>query len=181
MLVLLGHLLLHVGLESAQDERPEDLVEAADEVLVVVLVAFDHALERVGEPVLELAVGGEDVRHEEVHERPELHEVVLERGAGEEEAALGLEVEEGLPALGLEVLDVLGLVKDEVLPLLASEGGVVLDDELVAGDADVEGVGFCPALERARFLRNGKEMILIAEGFQLLNLNLWIWPKPQDF
>jgi hypothetical protein len=41
---------------------------------------------------------------------------------------------------------VLGLVEHEVLPLLAAEGGVVLDDELVAGDADVEGVGLGPAL-----------------------------------
>lgn len=58
-------------------------MESANEVLVVLLVAFDHALERVGEPVLELAVRGEDVGHEEVHEGPQFHEVVLERGAGE--------------------------------------------------------------------------------------------------
>jgi hypothetical protein len=50
------------------------------------------------------------VRHEEVEEGPELEEVVLEGSPSEEEAALGVEVDESLPALRLEVLDVLGLV-----------------------------------------------------------------------
>lgn len=128
VLILLWHLLFDVDFEASEDEGPEDFVEAANEVLVVLLVAFDHAFEGVGEPVLELAVGREDVGHEEMHEGPELHQVVLERCAGEEETPLRLEIEETLPALRLEVLDVLGLVQNEVFPLLAAEGGVVLDD-----------------------------------------------------
>jgi hypothetical protein len=39
---------------------------------------------------------------------------------------------------------VLRLVQDEVLPLEPAEAAVVLDDELVGGDADVEGVLFGP-------------------------------------
>lgn len=58
--------------------------------------------------------------HEEVHERPELHEAVLQRGTGEEEPPLGVERQERLPALALEILDVLGLVQDEVVPLVRS-------------------------------------------------------------
>ena len=54
-------------------------------------------------------MGGEDRGHEEVHERPELHEVVLERGPREEEATDAVESEEDLPTLATEVLDVLGL------------------------------------------------------------------------
>ena len=36
------------------------------------------------------------LRHEEVHEAPQLHQVVLQRGAGDEQAALGVEVEQRL-------------------------------------------------------------------------------------
>lgn len=39
-----------------------------DQALIVLLAALDHARQRVGEPLLELTVGLEDVRHEEVHE-----------------------------------------------------------------------------------------------------------------
>jgi len=67
---------------------------------------------RVGEPVLELFVALEDVGHEEVEQTPELHEVVLERRAREQQPPLGVEVEQRLPALRAEVLDVVGLVKD---------------------------------------------------------------------
>ena len=126
VLVLLGHLLLDVELESSEYEGPEDLVQAPDQLLVVLLVALDHALERVGEPVVELAMRGEHVRHEEVHERPQLHQVVLQRRAGEQQATLRLKVEQRLPTLRAEVLDVLRLVEYEVLPLLASKRCVVL-------------------------------------------------------
>lgn len=81
MLVLLGHLLLHVGLDPPQQERPEHLVQPLDQALVVLLAALDHPRQRVGEPLLELAVRLEDVRHEEVHERPQLHQAVLQRSS----------------------------------------------------------------------------------------------------
>ena len=59
--------------------------------------------------------------HEEMHEGPELHEVVLQGGPGDQQAALGIEVEQRLPPLALPVLDHVGLVQDKVLPLLAPE------------------------------------------------------------
>ena len=47
--------------------------------------------------------------HEEVHEGPELHEAVLERRARQQQATLAGEVQQRLPALRLEVLNVLSL------------------------------------------------------------------------
>lgn len=84
----------------------------------------------------------EDLRHQKVHQRPELHQRVLERRAGEKEPALRVEVEQRLPPLGSEVLDILGLVQDEVLPLFAAESDLVLNNNLVGSDAHVERVGF---------------------------------------
>lgn len=43
MLILLRHLLLNVHLHSAQQKRPQNLVEALDEPFIVLLAAFNHA------------------------------------------------------------------------------------------------------------------------------------------
>ena len=58
-----------------------------------------------------------------------------------------VEVQQALPALGLEVLDVLGLVQNQVPPGLPSEGLVVLQHQLVRSDAHVERVRLRPALK----------------------------------
>ena len=96
------------------------LVQSEHYRLIVFLTALHHASERVREPLLEVCVRREDGGHEEVHERPQLHQVVLQRCARQEEAALTVEVEESLPALALEVLDVLGLSVSQ----LGKKGGV---------------------------------------------------------
>ena len=85
------------------------LVKPLDDGLVVLLAPLHHPRERVGEPLLEVRVRGKHGGHQEVHERPQLHQVVLQRGARQEQPALAVEVQQGLPALALEVLDVLGL------------------------------------------------------------------------
>lgn len=77
MLVFLGHLLLHVSLDPPEQERPQHLVKPLHQAFVVLLTALDHSRQRVGEPLFELAVGLEDVGHEEMHEGPELHQAVL--------------------------------------------------------------------------------------------------------
>ena len=44
-----------------------------------------------------------------MHQRPELHHAVLQGCAGQQQTTLTVEAEKGLPTLGFEVLDVLGL------------------------------------------------------------------------
>ena len=46
--------------------------------LVDFLLALNHAQQRVVEPVLELRMAGKDLGHEEVHEGPQLHQVILQ-------------------------------------------------------------------------------------------------------
>lgn len=58
-----------------------------------------------------------------------------------------VEIQEALPALGLEVLDVLGFVQNQVPPGFPSERLVILQHQFVRGDADMEGIGFSPTLE----------------------------------
>ena len=70
----------------------------------------------------------------------------MKGGACQQQPAKAGEVQEQLPTLGLEVLNVLRLVEDEVLPLEPSEAAVILDDQLVAGDANVKGILLGPTL-----------------------------------
>ena len=84
-------------------------MQSEDDGLVVLLAALHHAGQGVGEPLLEVRVGREDCRHEEVHERPQLHQVVLQGSARQQQSAQAVEVQQSLPALALEVLNVLGL------------------------------------------------------------------------
>ena len=48
--------------------------------------------------------GTEYVWHEEVHQRPELHQVVLQRSARQQQPALSAEIQQGLPPLRFKVL-----------------------------------------------------------------------------
>ena len=88
-------------------------MKPAYEALVVLATALYHAGERVGKPLLEVAVRLEHVRHEEVHQRPQLHQAVLQRCAGQQQSALAVEVQQRLPALRLEVLYVLRLFSEQ--------------------------------------------------------------------
>ncbi len=81
-----------------------------------------------------------------MHKGPKLHHIVLEGGACQKETSPGVEPEQRLPPLTLKVFDVLSLIKHHVVPLLASEHEVVLDDQLVRCDANMERIVFAPAL-----------------------------------
>ena len=61
-----------------------------------------------------------------------------------------VEIEKALPALGLEVLDVLGLIQDQVAPGLASERLVILKNQLVGRDAHVERIRLGPSLRKRK-------------------------------
>ena len=84
-------------------------MEACHNGLVVLLASLHHPCQRIREPLLEVSVRREDGGHEEVHQGPQLHQVILQRCASEEEPSLAVEVQQSLPTLALEVLDVLSL------------------------------------------------------------------------
>ena len=131
MLDFLRQLFLDITLHSAQEERSQDRLQLLDDADVERLVLVNTLAERVREPLFKVLLVAEDLRHQEVHERPELHHIILQGCASQQKSTLGVEAKECLPALRLEILDVLGLVEDHVVPLLAAEGEVILNDELI--------------------------------------------------
>lgn len=123
MLELLRHLRGHLALEAPQHEGPQHGVQPLHEQAVDECNALDVLRERAREPRLELLLAAEEVRHEKVHEAPELEQRVLQWRAGEQQAPPRAEGQQSLPALRLVVLDVVRLIKDQVVPLRREGGG----------------------------------------------------------
>jgi hypothetical protein len=53
---------------------------------------------------------GKDLGHQKVHQTPQLHHIILKRGASKQEAAFRVESEQGLPPLRLEIFNILRLI-----------------------------------------------------------------------
>ncbi|KAI3476086.1 hypothetical protein L1887_62392 [Cichorium endivia] len=82
-----------------------------------------------------------DVGEEEVEQRPELHEVVLERRAGDEQAGARVEGTHDLGEHRVDVLDAVRLVNDDVLPRELLERALFAQAHLVGGDEHVKVLG----------------------------------------
>ena len=89
-------------------------------------------------PVLELALGAEQARVRERHQAPQLTEVVLDRGTGDDEPVRALELAGGLRRRGRRVLDRLRLVEHDPVPLDLAQR-LVAAHHAVARDHDVRG------------------------------------------
>lgn len=114
-----------VGLEAAEKEVGDGAAEAVG----------------VGVALGEVAAGAEEVGVKEVEDGPEVVEAVLDGGAGEGEAVRGGEGAGGLGLAGGGVLDELGFVEDEGLPLDAAEAGIIAPEVAIGGEDDVDLTG----------------------------------------
>lgn len=61
------------------------LVQSLDDRVVVLRIALDHAGHWIREPFFEFTMGLEHVRHEEMHQRPQFHEIVLQWRASQQQ------------------------------------------------------------------------------------------------
>jgi len=83
VLDLFRQLLLDISFHSAEKERPENRLELLNDADVERLVLINTLAEGVREPLLEVLLVAEDLRHQEVHQRPQFHHVVLQRRASQ--------------------------------------------------------------------------------------------------
>ena len=128
-----GQLELDLGrvLLAAEDERLDDRAQPFERVLVA------GQLDRPGEGALEPLARAEQPRVDDVHDRPELAEPVLDRRAGHRELPPRGQPPERPGALGGRVLDVLRLVEEQPVPGDPGEGGRVARGDVVGGDDHV--------------------------------------------
>jgi hypothetical protein len=115
----------------------------------------DGLVEGVREPFFEILLAAENGWHEEVHQGPELHDIVLQWRPRQQQSAFGVEPKQGLPSLTLKIFDILGFIENHVVPLLSPEGEVILDHKLIRGNTHMERVFFAPpvSLDLPLFLR----------------------------
>mmetsp|Transcript_57528 Transcript_57528/g.136875 ORF Transcript_57528/g.136875 Transcript_57528/m.136875 type:complete len:221 (-) Transcript_57528:434-1096(-) len=127
-----GELKILVVLRSPEHERPQHLVEAIDEdhlLLLANLLLLGILLdrERLREPRLEILVGIEDSREEEVEEVPEFVHVVLQRRPCQDHLALrNILLRQNHEKLGVLVLEAMALIDDDVRPRDGLEHSKVL-------------------------------------------------------
>lgn len=114
-----------IGLETTEEEVRDGAAEAVG----------------VGIALGEVATGAEEVGVEEVEDGPEVVEAVFDGRAGEGEAVRGGERAGGLRLAGGGVLDELGFVEDEGLPLDAAEAGIIAPEVAIGGEDDVDLTG----------------------------------------
>mmetsp|Transcript_14522 Transcript_14522/g.42533 ORF Transcript_14522/g.42533 Transcript_14522/m.42533 type:complete len:379 (+) Transcript_14522:1826-2962(+) len=132
-LLLGGEGVGDVLLDATEHERPQDGVELLDDVLLPVRPG--HV-----EPLVELLGVSKDFGKEEIQQRPQFVEVVLEGSAGDEETELGVHGPHYLAEGRILVLDPVGLVDDEVLPVDLPQWALLLEYPLVRRDEYVKGV-----------------------------------------
>lgn len=119
---------LDITFETAQDVRPQLVMKTLNGVMM--LEIFVHLLKR--------RTVGESLGHEEVEQRPELLEGVLQRSACDEHAAFSLELHEHAVQQRLGVFEAVGLVDHKVLPAEGAKNALVLHHNLVCRQEDVE-------------------------------------------
>ena len=121
-----------VGLQAAQDVGAHQIAQRRVGGVRPVGEALDEVGELLGRP--------EQARIDEVEDRPQVAEAVLDRRAGQRDAGIGLERLDRLGLLGRRVLDRLRLVDDGQAPAGGTEPGharqgpVAGDDEIGTGE-----------------------------------------------
>ena len=124
-----GHQLLRAALDERLDPAPQ-----AGEPLGVA-AALDRPRVLLGEP---LRIGEQPGRRDR-QQRPQLHQVVLHRGAGDRQLERRRQLADALVGLGLVVLDELRLVEDQAGPVHRAVGVSFEAEQRVGRDDDVGG------------------------------------------
>lgn len=115
-LLLGGQAALHIRLDTAQQEGTQHLVQLLHHLGLLLLASITQA-----EPLLELLCAAEHLRQQEVEQGPQLVQVVLQGGTGDEQAIVGAEHAHHAGKHGVLVLDAVSLVNDDVAPVEALE------------------------------------------------------------
>jgi hypothetical protein len=120
-----------VALEASQQQRFQQPLQGGGPLRVA--LAFDGS----GEFLLETSVFAEVAGVQELAQRPQLIESVLDGGAGERDAHLGGERAGGARLRGVGVLDLLRFVEDHRVPRVRAERFALAAQQWVAGDHEL--------------------------------------------
>lgn len=121
-------------------------MQPLDDQVLLFLVELDSlppgARDGNRKPLLEVVRAVKDLGQEEVEQRPQLVEVVLQGGAGQEQPMLEVILPHhnfGEPAL--LVFHTMPLVHDNILPMVLPQDVTVAHDEIVGGETHIPPAG----------------------------------------
>lgn len=176
MFYFLPEFFFDVLLHPSQHEGLQNGVESVQLSLLELPLVLS-VLYIPGKPLLELVVGVEELRHDEVEQGPEFRHCVLNRGSCQEELVSASEAQQCVPSLGLYVFDGLGFVQNDVLPLDSLESLLVRHCQLVAGYEYVERGTLLPNVFLLEVFLNYFAILLVTPVGQHLKNRA----KPLDF
>ena len=125
--------LQHLGLGAAQQKGRDDAAQPLAHGGV--LLAFNGA----GKALLELRLRAQQAGVEQAHQRPQLRQAVFNGCARQRQPEVGLQLAHHLRALGVGVLERLGLVHHQAGPARGAESFSVLQGQPVAGHQHLAG------------------------------------------
>jgi len=76
---------------------------------------------------------------------------------------ISVEIEQSLPSLRSEVLDVVGFIKDHIFPPFTLEDLLIVDDKLIRGDTYMPSILFIPTFS---FLFTLFRIAVVGENFE---------------
>ena len=129
--------LLDVGLDTTQKEGSQNLVKSLDYTLALLLFIHTIACILMQEAVQVLVVP-EDLGADEVEQREKLLQIILQRRARDEQPSTRDERPNDFREDGVDVLDAVRLVDDDVLERELLECRALNQAQLVSSDADFE-------------------------------------------
>ena len=119
------------GLGAAKHERTHALVEHR---LTLDVAVF---LDRIAVAGAEATLRPEEARREEIEQRPQFAQMILQRRAGQAQALTGFQTQRLAGGFGIGVLDGLRLVQDHGVPLARHQHFMIARQQRIRGQNEV--------------------------------------------
>lgn len=137
-------------------------MERLDNFLALLLLAFAFVLNHrivLVQKAVQICVVHENLGANEIQQREKLFQAVLERRSRDEHSSAGDESAHNLGKDGVDILDTMGLVDDDILERKFLERALFDETYLVASDAHVKVLGYqtCRDDFSTFLLRSGQE------------------------
>lgn len=83
--------------------------------------------------------------HKKMKKRPQFSNIILKRSSSKKKSVFGVKSQKDLPSLGFEIFNILGFIKDHVVPFFPSENFLILKGNFIRSYANLEIIKSAPS------------------------------------